>query len=126
MQLASVLGLEGELLKKFERQTFDIYLAGYCLDFLNVMFNLQLIVYLRIINFLKQYINQHTKAKWVEILQLFLIFRIAIFFLILLSIYGIWIWLMSHGWSEISLIWLLPICYTSYLNLLYPCKLSFL
>ena len=62
-QLASIIGPAGELFQRFERQTSDIHWAAYCLDPTNASPHLEPAVQLRVTNFLKRYIGQHTEAE---------------------------------------------------------------
>ncbi len=74
-RLDAILGPEGELLQRFERQTSDIHWAAYCLDPQNAVPHLKPTVQLHVTNFLKRYISQHREAEWAEIFQHFFDFQ---------------------------------------------------
>ena len=71
LQLASVLSIKEQLLPQFERQTYAICWAAYCLDPKDTVFHWEPKGQMRVTNFLKPYIGQNTEAEWAEIFQHF-------------------------------------------------------
>lgn len=63
LQLVLIIGPKRELSQRFKCQTSDIHWAAYCLDPTNALPHLKPVVQLRVTNFFKQYVGQHTKAK---------------------------------------------------------------